>query len=114
MYTAEDILYEKGHKIISTEPDTTIKDALKFMVEHKIGSIVIKEYDKIVGITEQSLQEKEEVFQGKIRSDLIKLIDHQLDHMISYWHEIAFELFYLHLAFFLLRFPKHCTNLIDI
>ena len=56
MYTAEDILYEKGHQIISVSKDTLIKDALKLMVENKIGSITISESGKIVGIwTERDL-----------------------------------------------------------
>jgi CBS domain-containing protein len=56
MYTAEDILYEKGHQIISVTKDTLIKDALKLMVENKIGSIAIKEKATIIGIwTERDL-----------------------------------------------------------
>ena len=56
MYTAEDILNAKGTDIIHTNPETTVADALKIMLENKIGAIVIKDGDEIVGIwTERDL-----------------------------------------------------------
>ncbi len=88
MYTAEDILYEKGHKIISTEPDTTIKDALKFMVEHKIGSIVIKEDDKIVGIwTERDLMRN--VLDESIDINSAKIGEHMTTTLRSAPHDAS-------------------------
>ncbi len=56
MLTAEAILEKKGHDIVSVSPDTTIRDALKFMLSKNIGSILVKEGDKFVGIwTERDL-----------------------------------------------------------
>ena len=56
MYTAEDIINEKSHDIISTSPDSTVAEALKIMLEKKIGAIAIKDGDNIVGIwTERDL-----------------------------------------------------------
>ena len=56
MYTAEDIINEKGIDIIYTDPESTVADALKIMLENKIGAIVIKNNDEIVGIwTERDL-----------------------------------------------------------
>ena len=56
MYTAEDILNAKGTDIIHTDPESTVADALKIMLENKIGAIVIKDGDEIVGIwTERDL-----------------------------------------------------------
>lgn len=50
MYTAEDVINEKGSEMITTPSDTKIKDAVKKMVDNKIGSILVTENDNIVGI----------------------------------------------------------------
>jgi CBS domain-containing protein len=56
MFTAEDIINEKSHNIISTSPDSTVADALKIMLEKKIGAIAIKDGENYVGIwTERDL-----------------------------------------------------------
>ncbi len=56
MKTAEELLNEKGTEIISVSPDTTIYDALQKMAENNIGSILIEENNKIIGIwTERDL-----------------------------------------------------------
>lgn len=58
MRTAEDILREKdkGKDIISVTVDTTIHEALKVMLENRIGSIVVRSEGRIVGIwTERDL-----------------------------------------------------------
>lgn len=56
MYTAESIINEKNHDIIATSPDSTVADALKIMLEEKIGAIAIKDGDNYVGIwTERDL-----------------------------------------------------------
>jgi CBS domain-containing protein len=56
MYNAEDIINGKNTDIISTSPDSTVADALKIMLEKKIGAIAIKDGDKYVGIwTERDL-----------------------------------------------------------
>lgn len=56
MFTAENIISEKSHDIISTSPDSTVADALKIMLDEKIGAIAIKDGDNYVGIwTERDL-----------------------------------------------------------
>lgn len=56
MFTAENIINEKSYDIISTSPDSTVADALKIMIEKKIGAIAIKDGDNYVGIwTERDL-----------------------------------------------------------
>ncbi len=56
MFTAEDILKEKDFDIISVEPENLVSDALKIMMDHNIGSILIKKDDDIIGIwTERDL-----------------------------------------------------------
>lgn len=56
MLTAGDILKHKGEDLISVGIESTIADALKIMLNNKIGAIVVKEGDDIVGIwTERDL-----------------------------------------------------------
>ena len=50
MKTAEEILKEKNRPIISVDPDVTIHEAIRVMVENKIGAILIKDNGQIVGI----------------------------------------------------------------
>ena len=54
--TAEEVLEEKGSQIYSVSPNTPITEALEIMNQKKIGAILVKENDKIVGIwTERDL-----------------------------------------------------------
>lgn len=54
--TAEEVLEEKGSQIYSVSPNTTIIKALEIMNKKKIGAMLVKENDKIVGIwTERDL-----------------------------------------------------------
>lgn len=54
--TAEQILQEKGGELYSVAADATVLEALRTMVTHKVGSILVKEGSRIVGIyTERDL-----------------------------------------------------------
>ena len=56
MKTAEDIIRDKKRKIICVDPDQTIGEALRVMVENKIGAILVEENGVCVGIwTERDL-----------------------------------------------------------
>jgi CBS domain-containing protein len=56
MKTAEEILKEKNVEVISATPETTIVDAIKLMVDNKIGALPVKDNDNFVGIwTERDL-----------------------------------------------------------
>ena len=60
MKTAQDMLNEKegGEALISVAADTTIHDALKVMLELRIGAILVEENGKQIGIwTERDLME---------------------------------------------------------
>ena len=54
--TAEQILQDKGGELISVAEETVVLEALKAMVESKVGSILVKAGNRIVGIyTERDL-----------------------------------------------------------
>jgi CBS domain-containing protein len=50
MATVQDILKKKGNKVVSVPPTATIMEALKEMADNKIGSILVMEGKKAVGI----------------------------------------------------------------
>jgi CBS domain-containing protein len=45
-----DILRVKGGTLFTVAPDTALQTAVLVMSEHDIGSLVVMEYDKLVGI----------------------------------------------------------------
>jgi CBS domain-containing protein len=56
MRTAEDLLLAKTSDMISVTAETTIAEALKVMILHKIGAILVKKDQALVGIwTERDL-----------------------------------------------------------
>lgn len=66
--TARDILKEKGGHLVTISSDATVYQALTVMTQNKVGSVVIEEDEKIVGIwTERDLmyQVLEEGFDAK-------------------------------------------------
>jgi CBS domain-containing protein len=50
MTTIRQLLREKGHNIYSVGPDSTVYDAIRTMADENIGSLVVMEGGKIVGI----------------------------------------------------------------
>jgi len=56
MQTAEDILKEKKRDMITASPDQTVRDVLEVMHANRIGAMLVKRADKVVGIwTERDL-----------------------------------------------------------
>jgi CBS domain-containing protein len=50
MHNIRDILREKGTKVRSIDPATTVYDALSLMAEHGIGALLVMESGKPVGL----------------------------------------------------------------
>lgn len=56
MQTAEDILNEKNREMVFISHEQTNREAIRLMTANKIGAILVKKEDKIVGIwTERDL-----------------------------------------------------------
>lgn len=62
--TVQDVLRSKGHDIWSVAPDDTIYDALKLMAEKDIGSVLVMEDDKLVGILSERDYARKVILQG--------------------------------------------------
>ncbi len=59
MNKVKDILTRKGTSAVSVLPNTTVFEALKLMAEQNIGSVVVMENDKYLGIvTERDYSRK--------------------------------------------------------
>lgn len=50
MKTVKDILDSKGYEIWSVTPDATVFEAVKLMAERGVGSLLVLDGDKLVGI----------------------------------------------------------------
>jgi signal-transduction protein with cAMP-binding, CBS, and nucleotidyltransferase domain len=56
MKTAKEMLEEKNRNIISVSSDTVLFDAMKKMNQHRVGAVLVKKGDDIIGIwTERDL-----------------------------------------------------------
>lgn len=54
-----DVLQEKGGKIFSVVPDTSVFDTIRLMVEKKIGAVLVMDEDRLEGIfTERDYMSK--------------------------------------------------------
>lgn len=47
---ARDILREKGHEVVTTTPDRSVLEAMRILVDHDIGSVVVMEGGELRGI----------------------------------------------------------------
>jgi CBS domain-containing protein len=50
MTTVQQLLVEKGHEVLSVRPEDTVYDAIKKMADENVGSLVVIEESKLVGI----------------------------------------------------------------
>lgn len=80
--TAKDVLKEKGGHMVTITSDATVYQALTVMTQNKVGSIIIVDEEKIVGIwTERDLMFRvlEEGFDAKTA----RLRDNMSEQLIS-------------------------------
>jgi len=50
MVTAENILEEKGGRMITVAPEATLQEAVQVMLNHNVGSVLVEEAGRVVGI----------------------------------------------------------------
>ena len=68
--TVRQILAEKGHTVYSTSPKTTVFEALKTMSEKNIGSLVVLDDQKVVGIFSERDYARKVILEGKSSKEL--------------------------------------------
>jgi CBS domain-containing protein len=65
MKTANDILADKGHDIWSVQPSDTVFDSLRLMADKGIGSLLVMDDDKLVGIVTERDYARKVILEGK-------------------------------------------------
>ena len=65
METVQQLLDEKGHEVWSVHPDDSVFDAIKKMADKEIGSLVVLEGDKIVGIITERRYARNVILKGR-------------------------------------------------
>ena len=65
MTTIKHVLDKKGHEVRFIHPSASVFDALRLMAEHNIGSLVVLEDDKLVGVITERHYAREIVLKGK-------------------------------------------------
>jgi CBS domain-containing protein len=74
MATVDSILQEKGKQVFSVSPDTTIVDCLKLMAEKKIGSVLVMQDEKVVGIFSERDYARRGILQGNDENTPVKKV----------------------------------------
>jgi CBS domain-containing protein len=74
MATVASILKEKGNHVFSVTPDTTIMDCLKLMTEKKIGSVLVMQEEKVVGIFSERDYARRGILQGNDEQTPVKKV----------------------------------------
>ncbi len=82
MKTAGDILNDKKRDMVTVRPEQTIREALERMQVNRIGAVLVKRADKIVGIwTERDLAR--DVLKHGFDLDTAKVEDHMTTRLFT-------------------------------
>lgn len=75
MKTVKQLVHEKGHKVITTSPDTSVFDAMQLMAANNIGALLVMKDDRMVGIlTERDFSRKSYLLNKPVKDMLVKEI----------------------------------------
>ena len=69
MNSVSSVLTRKGTNVISVPPETTVLEALKIMAEKNIGSVVVSEGGKYLGIVTERDYSRKVILKGKSSTD---------------------------------------------
>ena len=65
MTTVKHVLDQKGHDVYFIHPDASVFDAIKMMAENNIGSLVVLDDGKLVGLIAERHYAREIVLRGR-------------------------------------------------
>ena len=65
MATVRQILHAKGHDVTTIDPDATVYNAIKKLADENIGSLVVMDDEKIVGIVTERDYARNVILKGK-------------------------------------------------
>lgn len=69
MHKVSDILNRKGAQVTVVNPDTTVIEALRVMAEKNIGSVVVMDRDRFLGILTERDYSRKVILMGRHSSD---------------------------------------------
>lgn len=69
MHKVSDILNRKGAQVTVVTPDTTVIEALRVMAEKNIGSVVVMDRDRFLGILTERDYSRKVILMGRHSSD---------------------------------------------
>jgi CBS domain-containing protein len=69
MELVKHILNYKGHEIWSVKPNDTVFDAVKLMADKSIGSLLVMDGDRLVGIVTERDYARKVILEGKSSKD---------------------------------------------
>ncbi len=64
-----DILSHKGRRIVSVTPSTTVLEVLKIMAEQNIGSVMVMDGERYLGIMTERDYSRKVILKGKSSTD---------------------------------------------
>ena len=65
MTTIQQLLDGKGHEVLSIEPDDTVLEAIRKMSDNDVGSLVVLEGEKLVGIITERHYARNVILKGR-------------------------------------------------
>ena len=63
--SVSEILSHKGHNVWSIEPEATVYEALELMAEKNVGSLLVIEHDRLVGIMTERDYSRKVILKGR-------------------------------------------------
>ncbi len=69
MKTIKQLLEYKGNEIITISPESSVYDAIKIMADHHIGSLMVMENDRLLGIITERDYSRKVILKGKSSPD---------------------------------------------
>ncbi len=70
MNSIRELLSIKGDQILSTKPEATVLQALELMAEHNVGSVLVMDQDKLVGIFSERDYARKVRLKGRASEDM--------------------------------------------
>lgn len=67
--TVSDLLRDKGNKVWSVSPDSTVLEAIRFIAEKGIGALLVMEGERVVGMFSERDYARKIVLEGRSSSD---------------------------------------------
>ncbi|MGH8110136.1 MAG: CBS domain-containing protein [Arenimonas sp.] len=69
MRNAQQILDQKGHRIVSAEPTNTVREVITMMAEHNVASVLIMKGSELVGIITERDYARKVILLGRSSAD---------------------------------------------